>query len=77
MTSYEISSELLAHNLFIIFRKELSFSKTLHLYNPWNESKSVKIGRDGQVCFKKILLLHRTICKGKIFHSIECTFFSR
>jgi len=38
--------------LFSIFRKELSFSKTLHLYNPWNESKSVKIGRDGQVCFR-------------------------
>ncbi|XP_059477641.1 YTH domain-containing protein 1 isoform X2 [Neocloeon triangulifer] len=31
-----------------ICRKELPFSKTLHLYNPWNDSKAVKIGRDGQ-----------------------------
>ncbi|XP_076048145.1 uncharacterized protein LOC143029292 isoform X2 [Oratosquilla oratoria] len=29
-------------------KKELSFTKTLHLYNPWNEAKPVKIGRDGQ-----------------------------
>ena len=32
------------------FRKDLSFNKTQHLYNPWNEGKPVKIGRDGQVC---------------------------
>lgn len=31
-----------------ICRKELPFSSTLHLYNPWNEGKPVKIGRDGQ-----------------------------
>ncbi|XP_047739118.1 YTH domain-containing protein 1 [Hyalella azteca] len=31
-----------------ISKKDLPFSKTLHLYNPWNEGKSVKIGRDGQ-----------------------------
>ncbi len=31
-----------------ISRKELSFQKVQHLYNPWNESKPVKIGRDGQ-----------------------------
>ncbi|XP_065339156.1 YTH domain-containing protein 1 [Cloeon dipterum] len=31
-----------------ICRKELPFNKTLHLYNPWNDSKAVKIGRDGQ-----------------------------
>ena len=40
-------------------RKELSFSNTMHLHNPWNENKPVKIGRDGQVSleintFKKI-----------------------
>ncbi|XP_014667135.1 PREDICTED: YTH domain-containing protein 1-like [Priapulus caudatus] len=29
-------------------RKELAFSKTLHLHNSWNENKPVKIGRDGQ-----------------------------
>ena len=27
---------------------ELSFSKTLHLFNPLNEGKPVKIARDGQ-----------------------------
>ncbi|CAG0883828.1 unnamed protein product [Darwinula stevensoni] len=31
-----------------ISRKELAFTKTQHLYNPWNEGKPVKIGRDGQ-----------------------------
>uniref|UniRef100_A0A3Q2YVC1 YTH domain-containing family protein n=1 Tax=Hippocampus comes TaxID=109280 RepID=A0A3Q2YVC1_HIPCM len=29
-------------------RRELSFTKTAHLSNPWNEHKPVKIGRDGQ-----------------------------
>jgi len=27
---------------------DLSFQKVQHLYNPWNEGKPVKIGRDGQ-----------------------------
>ncbi|EEC16240.1 splicing factor yt521-B, putative [Ixodes scapularis] len=31
-----------------ICRRELPFTKTTHLYNPWNEGKQVKIGRDGQ-----------------------------
>ncbi|PNF28522.1 hypothetical protein B7P43_G14621 [Cryptotermes secundus] len=31
-----------------VCRKELPFNKTQHLYNPWNEGKPVKIGRDGQ-----------------------------
>lgn len=31
-----------------ICRKELPFSSTMHLYNPWNDGKPVKIGRDGQ-----------------------------
>eukprot|EP00057_Strongylocentrotus_purpuratus_P026676 XP_011681150.1 PREDICTED: YTH domain-containing protein 1 isoform X3 [Strongylocentrotus purpuratus] len=31
-----------------ITRNELPFTKTTHLYNPWNDSKPVKIGRDGQ-----------------------------
>ncbi|XP_065161315.1 YTH domain-containing protein 1 [Atheta coriaria] len=31
-----------------ICRKELPFNNTMHLYNPWNEGKPVKIGRDGQ-----------------------------
>ncbi|ELT88031.1 hypothetical protein CAPTEDRAFT_225537 [Capitella teleta] len=31
-----------------INRKDLSFSNTMHLHNPWNENKPVKIGRDGQ-----------------------------
>lgn len=30
-------------------RNELSFDKTFHLKNPYNENKSVKIGRDGTV----------------------------
>nr|XP_021331805.1 YTH domain-containing protein 1 isoform X1 [Danio rerio] len=31
-----------------ICRRELPFTKTAHLANPWNEHKPVKIGRDGQ-----------------------------
>ncbi|ODM99957.1 YTH domain-containing protein 1 [Orchesella cincta] len=31
-----------------ISRNDLSFTKTQHLFNPWNEGKPVKIGRDGQ-----------------------------
>ncbi|KAK9502814.1 hypothetical protein O3M35_011516 [Rhynocoris fuscipes] len=31
-----------------ISRKELPFTATSHLYNPWNLGKPVKIGRDGQ-----------------------------
>ncbi|XP_041437901.1 YTH domain containing 1 L homeolog isoform X5 [Xenopus laevis] len=31
-----------------ICRRELSFTKCVHLTNPWNEHKPVKIGRDGQ-----------------------------
>lgn len=37
-----------------ICRKELTFSNTLHLYNPWNEGKPVKIGRDGQEIEPKV-----------------------
>uniref|UniRef100_A0A8C5M7C2 YTH domain-containing family protein n=1 Tax=Leptobrachium leishanense TaxID=445787 RepID=A0A8C5M7C2_9ANUR len=34
-----------------ICRRELPFTKSTHLTNPWNEHKPVKIGRDGQtVC---------------------------
>lgn len=32
----------------LIFRRELPFTKSAHLTNPWNEHKPVKIGRDGQ-----------------------------
>ncbi|XP_076463186.1 YTH domain-containing protein 1-like isoform X2 [Babylonia areolata] len=31
-----------------IGRRELAFTKTNHLHNPWNNNKPVKIGRDGQ-----------------------------
>ena len=31
-----------------ISRKDLSFQKVQHIINPWNDSKPVKIGRDGQ-----------------------------
>ena len=31
-----------------VCRKELSFNKVQHLYNPWNDGKPIKIGRDGQ-----------------------------
>ncbi|KAG8176582.1 hypothetical protein JTE90_024244 [Oedothorax gibbosus] len=37
-----------------VCRRELSFTKTQHLYNPWNESKQVKIGRDGQEIEPKV-----------------------
>ena len=31
-----------------ICRNELAFTDTVHLFNPWNDNKLVKIGRDGQ-----------------------------
>ncbi|XP_078532384.1 YTH domain-containing protein 1 isoform X2 [Lissotriton helveticus] len=31
-----------------VCRRELPFTKSSHLSNPWNENKPVKIGRDGQ-----------------------------
>ncbi|XP_076337939.1 uncharacterized protein LOC143240042 isoform X2 [Tachypleus tridentatus] len=31
-----------------ICRHDLHFTKSQHLFNPWNEGKQVKIGRDGQ-----------------------------
>ena len=31
-----------------ISKNELSFQKTQHLFNSWNDNKPVKIGRDGQ-----------------------------
>ncbi|XP_072763060.1 YTH domain-containing protein 1 isoform X2 [Anoplolepis gracilipes] len=37
-----------------ICRKELPFTSTLHLYNPWNNGKQVKIGRDGQEIEPKV-----------------------
>lgn len=37
-----------------ICRKELPFSSTMHLYNPWNDGKPVKIGRDGQEIEPKV-----------------------
>lgn len=37
-----------------ICRKELSFTCTAHLYNPWNDGKPVKIGRDGQEIEPKV-----------------------
>lgn len=37
-----------------ICKKELSFTCTAHLYNPWNEGKPVKIGRDGQEIEPKV-----------------------
>ncbi|XP_069092035.1 YTH domain-containing protein 1 isoform X4 [Pleurodeles waltl] len=44
-----------------ICRRELPFTKSSHLSNPWNENKPVKIGRDGQeienVCGTQLCLL--------------------
>lgn len=37
-----------------ICKKELSFTCTTHLHNPWNEGKPVKIGRDGQEIESKV-----------------------
>lgn len=37
-----------------ICKKELSFNCSTHLYNPWNEGKPVKIGRDGQEIEPKV-----------------------
>uniref|UniRef100_A0A3P9PTR5 YTH domain-containing family protein n=1 Tax=Poecilia reticulata TaxID=8081 RepID=A0A3P9PTR5_POERE len=35
-------------------RRELPFIKTAHLFNPWNDNKPVKIGRDGQEIQPKV-----------------------
>lgn len=37
-----------------ICRNELSFNNTTHLYNPWNDGKPIKIGRDGQEIEPKV-----------------------
>lgn len=37
------------HTGVVVYRRDLPFTKTAHLSNPWNEHKPVKIGRDGQV----------------------------
>jgi YTH domain-containing protein 1 len=37
-----------------ICKKELSFTCTTHLHNPWNDGKPVKIGRDGQEIESKV-----------------------
>lgn len=37
-----------------VCKKELSFTSTGHLFNPWNEGKPVKIGRDGQEIEPKV-----------------------
>lgn len=37
-----------------ICKKELSFTCTGHLFNPWNDGKPVKIGRDGQEIEPKV-----------------------
>ena len=29
-------------------KQDLPFQKVQHLYNPWNDGKPIKIGRDGQ-----------------------------
>jgi hypothetical protein len=48
----EFKSGVYKPTMFSCFnRKDLSFTRVMHLYNPWNEGKPVKIGRDGQVLF--------------------------
>ncbi|KAJ6643174.1 YTH domain-containing protein 1 [Pseudolycoriella hygida] len=37
-----------------VCKNSLSFTCTGHLYNPWNEGKPVKIGRDGQEIEQKV-----------------------
>ena len=37
-----------------VCKGDLSFTKVQHLYNPWNEGKPVKIGRDGQEIQPKV-----------------------
>ena len=37
-----------------VCRGDLPFTKVQHLYNPWNEGKPVKIGRDGQEIQPKV-----------------------
>jgi len=37
-----------------ICRNQLSFTDTSHLFNPWNDMKPVKIGRDGQEIEPKV-----------------------
>lgn len=44
-----------------VHRRELPFTKTAHLSNPWNEHKPVKIGRDGQVHPPRPSILYTTV----------------
>jgi len=37
-----------------VCKGDLNFNKVQHLYNPWNEGKPVKIGRDGQEIQPKV-----------------------
>lgn len=37
-----------------ICRNELLFNNTTHLFNPWNDGKPIKIGRDGQEIEPKV-----------------------
>ena len=46
---YHVYITKLLYNVIILNRRELWFSKCLHLRNPWNDNKEVKICRDGQV----------------------------
>lgn len=48
------------------------FHKTLHLLNPWNENKPVKIGRDGQVFKFFIILLKIFLNNGFKEFEIKC-----
>jgi hypothetical protein len=52
------------------YRNDLSFNKTQHLFNPWNEGKPVKIGRDGQVIQKRNKIMN-IICNMIIIQEIE------
>lgn len=50
LRSSQVPLQASSHTL-LFSRRELPFTKTAHLSNPWNEHKPVKIGRDGQVSF--------------------------
>ena len=42
--------------------QDLPFQKVQHLYNPWNDGKPIKIGRDGQeIEPSKFLSLNRLV----------------
>jgi len=58
----------------LFFSGNLPFEKTVHIRNPWNENKPVKISRDGQVqrLFTRVAGMHGSTYQPLLFLGITC-----